>query len=58
MNSITIIGADQALKAGGWCRQQFGSEWDLDLVLLGNDPVYTFKFYNPADASFFALKWK
>lgn len=60
MNSITINGADKALEAGGWCRQQFGIKgWTIDLnSMLGNNPTYRFDFNSPADATLFALKWR
>lgn len=57
MNSIIISGAGTALKAGEWCRKQFGTNWDLDVISIGDDPSYKFKFVNPCDASFFALRW-
>lgn len=57
MNSIIINGASTALKAGEWCRKQFGTNWNLDIVSMGNDPSYEFKFFNKNDASFFALRW-
>lgn len=57
MNSIIINGANRALAAGAWCRRQFGTNWELDLPAFGDNPSYTFKFKNPLDASFFALKW-
>lgn len=59
MNSITINGADKAIKAGGWCKQQFGTNgWEIDFKsMLGKNPSYTFKFNDSSDATLFALKW-
>jgi hypothetical protein len=60
MNSITINGADKALEAGGWCRQQFGiGGWTIDLYsMLGDNPTYRFDFTRSTDATLFALKWR
>jgi hypothetical protein len=57
MNSITIRGVDLALAAGEWANENIGATWNLDLGLMGDNPVYTFKFDNAQDAAFFALKW-
>jgi hypothetical protein len=57
MKSVTIRGVDLALAAGEWANENIGATWNLDLGMLGNDPVYTFKFDNAQDATHFALKW-
>jgi len=56
MTSITINGPEIALRAGAWCRAQ-GIKWEIDLPPFSDNPAYTFKFNNPIDASFFALRW-
>lgn len=59
MNSITIDGADKALKAAAWCNQQFGKTWNIDLTsMLSQQPVYKFSFTDPHNATIFALRWK
>jgi hypothetical protein len=57
MSSITIRGVDRALAAGDWAVENINTKWNLDLVFVGTDPVYTFNFDNAQDATHFALKW-
>lgn len=60
MNSITIEGPEQAIKAGTWAEKNLKSEWtlDYDLLVLSNRPSYKFTFSNNEDAAWFALKWQ
>ena len=56
MTEIIIKGASKAIRAGTWAEEHFKSGWSLVL----NDPFsgrFSFKFNNPKDAEFFALKW-
>jgi hypothetical protein len=57
MNKITITGPKQAIQAGEWANKNIKGEWNLELI----DPFsnrYHFKFVEPEDATFFALRWK
>jgi hypothetical protein len=59
MNSVTIDGANQALNASVWCKNNFGSTgWEIDLTsMLGDNPTYRFDFSESYNATLFALRW-
>jgi hypothetical protein len=38
-----------------WCQMMFEERWDYDYTWPGT--AFTFKFEDPADAVYFALKW-
>lgn len=57
MINITIEGADKAMDAGHWCKNQFGVNWNLDMQPFADVPKYIFRFRNENDASHFALRW-
>jgi len=57
MNKIVITGPEQAIRAGTWAEKNISGKWNLELV----DPFsnrYHFRFSDPKDAIFFALKWR
>lgn len=59
MTSITINGAEQAIRAGTWAEKNLKSQWTLEYAdVLTSRPSYRFTFSDTHDASWFALKWK
>lgn len=56
--SISISGAEPAMHAAVWCRDNILNGWDIKILsqdmFSGN---YIFEFTDPTEASYFALKW-
>jgi hypothetical protein len=58
MTTITIQGADRALEAGVWLnKNKINYEIAMEPYIL-SVPIYHFRFFNPGDASHFALRWR
>lgn len=54
---VIITSPERAIQAGTWAQKNIKHDWEMDLPEpFGNR--YCFKFSNPIDASFFALKWQ
>lgn len=56
-NNVVIMGADRALSAAVWARNNI-EHWNIDLLSgLAEIPEYAFSFNTEHDATLFALKW-
>jgi len=55
MYKIKIAGAVVASDAVEWLTAH-DYDWQIGLLYIG-EPIYTFSFDNPDQASHFALKW-
>lgn len=58
MNIITVNGAERAMEAGAWARENIKHTWQIGLQ---GDPFkssYAFIFADSKDATIFALRWR
>lgn len=58
MNTIIIEGAEKALEAGGWARENIKNTWDISIEGNPFSTHYAFIFSDAKDATHFALRWR